>query len=101
MPINVGVGTYAVYINCRTLYIFKQGTSIPSNGGTPPEIPVPNQKSITQRQIPILQTVNKIVNKIVSKRLTPKFFVSLSKVYVNQGGANWPFTINEVNLFVF
>ena len=44
------------------------------------EIHLPNQKSITHRKISILQEVN----KIISIRLTPKLFMSLAKVYVNQ-----------------
>ena len=44
-------------------------------------IPLPKQKSVTHRHIPILQ----VVNKIISIRLTPRLFMGLSKVYVNQG----------------
>ena len=62
-----------------------------------PEIPLLNQKSVTHRQIPIWQVVNKIRNI----RLTPKFFMSLSKVYENQGGANWFFVNNEVNVLFY
>ena len=54
-----------------------------------------NQKVITHRQIPILQ----VVNKIISIRLTP--FMSLSKMYANQGGAGLFFVINEVNLLFY
>ena len=48
------------------------------------EISLPNEKSIIQRQISVLQ----LVNKSVSIRFTPKLFLSLSKAYLNQGGAN-------------
>ena len=53
-------------------------------------------KSITHRWIPILQVANKI-----STRLTPKLFKSLSKVYMNQGGVDWFFIVNEVNLLFY
>ena len=42
-------------------------------------IPLPDQKSITQQKNSHLTSIN----KIVSIRLTPKLFMSLSKVYVN------------------
>ena len=48
------------------------------------EISLPNEKSIIQRQISVLQ----LVNKSVSIRFTPKLFLSLSKAYLNQEGAN-------------
>ena len=59
------------------------------------EIPLPNQKSITDKWIPILQVVNKTI------RLTQKLFMSLSKVYVKKGGVHWFFMINEVNLLFY
>ena len=66
--------------------MFYPGTSIATNdvANYLLEIPLPSQKSVTHRQIPILQ----LVNKIISIRLIPKLFMSLSKVFVNQGGAN-------------
>ena len=62
-----------------------------------PEIPLPNERSLTHLWIPILQ----VVSKIASIRLTLKLFTSLSKVYVNQEGANWSLVINEVNLLFY
>ena len=61
------------------------------------EIPLPNQKSITGRKISILQ----VINERLSIRLPPKLFMSLSKVYVNQGGVDRYFLINEVNLLFY
>ena len=61
------------------------------------EIPLPNQKSITDRKISILQ----VINERLSIRLPPKLFMSLSKVYVNQGGVDRYFLINEVNLLFY
>ena len=65
--------------------MFKPRTSIATNGVGCylPEFPLPNQKSIYFKKVLILQ----IVNKIISIRLTPKLFMNISKVYVNQGGA--------------
>ena len=60
--------------------MFQPGTFIANNDIA---LYLPNQKSRTHRQIPILQ----VLNKIISIRLKPKLFMSLSKVYVDQGGA--------------
>ena len=62
-----------------------------------PEIPLPNQNSTTHRRNFILQ----VVNKITSIRLTSKPYMSLSQVYVNQGGASLIFVIYEVNLLFY
>ena len=62
-----------------------------------PEILLANKRRLTHRRIFILQ----VVSKIVSIRLTPKVFLSPSKVYVNQGGANWFFMNIEVNLLFY
>ena len=61
------------------------------------KIPLPNQKSITHRRISILQVINERLNI----RLLPKLSMSLSKVYVNQGGVDRFFLISEVNLLFY
>ena len=61
-----------------------------------PEIPLPDQKSITHRRILILQIVNKI-----SIRSTSKLLMGLSKVFVNQEVPTDSFVINEVNLLFY
>ena len=78
--------SFVAEVTFKPVHMFQPGTSIANNDIARylPEIPLPNLKSTTHRRIPILQ----VVNKIVSIRLTPKLFTSLSKVYMNKGGAD-------------
>ena len=81
--INFSFTSYSISLN---QYMLQSGNRIATNDVACylREIPLPNQKLITHRRIPILQ----VVNKIISIRLTLKLFTSLSKVYVNQRVVN-------------